>query len=86
MYLVFARVESYIEMVAMIQDEPYDLYRRSSPHPCTQSLEHHPTMCEWVGSVWSVSGWGVCGVWVEVCGWCGRKNGNNLKHTTNIIF
>ncbi len=49
-------------MVAVVQDEPYDLYRRSSPHLCTQSLEHHPTMCVWVC---------VCGecVWVEcVCG------------------
>ncbi len=52
-------------MVAVVQDEPYDLYRRSSPHPCTQSLEHHPTMCVWV-CVWGVyvGGGSVC-----VCVW-----------------
>ncbi len=66
MYLVFARVESYIEMVAVVQDEPYDLYRRSSPHLCTQSLEHHPTMCV-CGCGWSVCV-GVCGVRGWECG------------------
>ena len=41
---VSAKAESYIEMVAVVRDEPFDLYTRSSPLPCRQSSAHHPTM------------------------------------------